>query len=109
MPLNDNLYRTFHKYNTFFILIALGIFIYSKYELKKLPDPKQISSKMYQEPVQSPTIRQKFNFPYEGSEYVIEPVADYTISGMIVTHNNISSITDDYHTSKSVDIKVLCV
>lgn len=33
----------------------------------------------------------------------------YEIWGLVVTHNNIHSIADAYHTSNSVDVKDLCV
>ena len=46
---------------------------------------------------------------YGGIDYILEPVASYELSGLLVTHNNIHAFDDIYHTSNSVDVKDLCV
>lgn len=90
----------------FFALIVSAI---SYYKIKGLPDKTAISPLLSENPIQTETERKKFEFNYEGKDYIVEPMFDYELSGLIVTHNNIASITDAYHTSKSVDIKDLCV
>lgn len=88
--------------------LSLIVYIYCYYKIKDLPGSDLISKSLYSDPVQEPTDTQPFTFEYEGHAYTVLPVADYSISGVVVTHNNISGI-DIYHTSKSVDFKDLCV
>jgi len=64
---------------------------------------------LFQEPLQTPTARQPFAFPYRGETYRVHPVAEYEIWGLVVSHNNIHSLTDIYHDRSSVDTKDLCV
>ena len=102
----------FKKISRVISLLLLFFFIcwqFSKYKIKAFPKLSEISSRMYAEPVQTETSRRSFLFEYFDKEYLIQPKFDYELSGMIVTHNNISSITDAYHDSKSVDFKDLCV
>jgi hypothetical protein len=105
--------RLLLKNITIFInsVLALSLFLtlLGYYKIKGLPDQKLISPILSQEPSQTKTTRKKFEFNYQGQDYVVEPLYDYEISGLIVTHNNIASLGDAYHTSKSVDIKDLCV
>jgi hypothetical protein len=64
---------------------------------------------LLQQPVQEDTSRQPFSFTYKGRECRVRPVASYELWGLVVSHNNISSIADIYHDSTSVDTKDLCV
>lgn len=68
-----------------------------------------IDRSMYQEPVQKGVKKPVFSFRYRGSKYLVKPVADYELWGLVVTHNDISSMFDSYHDKNSVDTKDLCV
>lgn len=104
-----NTYSKYQKLLNILIIATLLLIGVSYKKLQQFPSPSQILPKLHSDPVQSATSREKFDFDYEGATYTVEPVAEYEISGLIVSHNNISSIGDIYHTSKSVDIKDLCV
>lgn len=75
----------------------------------KLPDPGGVVDAVRAAPSQTPTSREPFTFSYRGSSYTVTPKAEYTLNGVVVTHNNISGIGDAYHTSDSVDMKDVCV
>jgi len=80
--------------------------------LNNLARPSSITSfhpSLELEPEQKLIKGRHFEMNYGDRVYRINPLAEYEISGLVVTHNNISSITDAYHTSKSVDLKDLCL
>ncbi|MBI4618284.1 MAG: hypothetical protein HY720_32090 [Planctomycetes bacterium] len=70
-----------------------------------LPAVDEIDPGLLAEPVQRPTTRETFSFEYRGVTYDVEPVAEYEIQGLVVAHNDTSSIGDVYHDSSSVDTK----
>ncbi len=61
------------------------------------------------EPLQLPTDKGPFTFEYEGQDYEVEPTAKYSIVGLVVSHNDITSIADIYHNSSSVDVRDICM
>lgn len=87
-------------------LISLTV---SYWASKQLPVVDEIVSEMELEPIQSPTRHRPFKFDYRGESYVVEPMADYELWGVVVTHNDITGMTDIVHTEDSVDIKDVCV
>ena len=74
-----------------------------------LPERSAILPELMSEPVQTDTRRDDFVMSYRGSSIRVQPVAEYEIWGLVVSHNNIESIADIYHDSSSVDTKDLCV
>ena len=64
---------------------------------------------MFRVPEQTEIDDGTFDFTYKGQRVEVEPVADYEMWGLVVSHNNIKSIADIYHDSSSVDTKDLCV
>lgn len=64
---------------------------------------------MFREPTQTPTLAEPFDFDYRNETYMVTPVANYELWGMVVSHNDIHSFTDITHNKNSVDIKDLCV
>ncbi|MCB0331046.1 MAG: hypothetical protein KDD70_15350, partial [Bdellovibrionales bacterium] len=77
--------------------------------IERFPETSNIHPALKEAPFQTDTDAKPFLFEYRGTGYYVEPVQDYEISGLVVSHNNISSIADAYHTSSSVDFKDLCV
>lgn len=75
----------------------------------RLPEPAEISAELYEDPFQGETDEEEFVFEYLGQEFNVKPVAEYEITGLIVSHNNTTSISDMYHDAKSVDFKDLCL
>lgn len=94
---------------TLFMALSLIAFGLAWSQKDRLPDHSTLASQVDQEPLQTRTSSTPFNFQYRGEDYWIEPVADYELWGMVVTHNNITGITDIMHTKDSVDIKDICV
>lgn len=74
-----------------------------------LPSPSAVAPALLHPPVQEKTERESFEFSYEGNKVRVRPVAEYELWGLVVSHNNISSVADIYHDSSSVDTKDLCV
>ena len=94
---------------TLFVLCSILLLVISLAKKDRLPDHTQLLPELKQNPVQTSTTKQPFSFNYRGEQYAIEPVADYELWGMVVTHNDITGITDIMHTKDSVDIKDICV
>lgn len=74
-----------------------------------LPSVAELRPELLQEPVQKDLEGPLFTFDYKGQQVEVQPVADYEMWGLVVSHNNIKSIADIYHDSSSVDTKDLCV
>ena len=74
-----------------------------------LPDVSTIDSSFEQHPIMTKTQRDKFTFSYRDRSYNVEPVANYELWGVVVTHNDITGMTDYVHDEDSVDIKDICV
>ena len=87
--------------------VALGVFSWSK--LSNLPAAADIYPQSLAEPKQISISDEPFEFTYRGSSYLIEPIAEYQLSGLVVSHNDIEAFADIYHDENSVDVKDLCV
>jgi hypothetical protein len=92
---------------TLLAALAAGVYAYSN--LSSLPPLSKIHPSMMNEPKQYLTREQDFTFTYKGADYGVEPIADYELWGLVVTHNDIMAFTDIYHDENSVDIKDICV
>lgn len=75
----------------------------------QLPYPNEIIQAARSAPQQERTSSSSFDFDYGGVTYRIQPVAEYQLTGLVVSHNNTSGIGDIYHDSNSVDLKDLCL
>lgn len=91
--------------------MILGAILYMRgqYFMGRFDPDLVIRSALATAPIQRAIVRQPFDFEYAGRSYIIEPVADYEISGLVVSHNAVGSITDAYHTKESVDFRDLCL
>lgn len=75
----------------------------------ELSAPTRIRPELLGEPLQTATDRQPFAFDYRGRQCRVRPVASYELTGLVVSHNDITSVADIYHDASSVDTKDLCV
>ncbi|HQH27476.1 MAG TPA: hypothetical protein PLP17_08785 [Oligoflexia bacterium] len=75
----------------------------------RLPDARDILPALEKDPIQRLRKGPQYVFAYRGRDYVIEPVAEYELWGLVVSHNDIAEFSDIYHTRDSVDIKDICV
>ncbi len=97
------------KFSFWALLANLLLWSVSLHFTKKLPDPSEIVRNLKTNPQQYSVNEPGFDFSYQGETYNVDPVADYELYGLVVSHNNIGGLTDAYHSSKSVDLKDVCV
>lgn len=91
------------------LYLGLALYLWGTYAAQKFDHNLKIDPLVRRNPLQIDAPVGSFLFPYRGHEYVVQPVADYEIAGLVVTHNDISSIMDAYHTSDSVDFRDICL
>ncbi len=101
--------RKFLKFLKYAVPLSFALTLYSCKQMKVLPPLSEISPQIYTSPDQRPIDAEEFVFDYRGESYQVKPLRYYELHGLVVTHNDIESIADAYHTSDSVDIKDLCV
>jgi hypothetical protein len=94
---------------TWLLLLAIGLTGLAAVKRGAFVSHTAILPPLFQDPIQTPTTRPPFAFPYKGETYLVHPVAEYELWGLVVSHNNIHSVTDIYHDRASVDTKDLCV
>lgn len=88
---------------------CLLLSVVSHYKRKDLSSLGSLLEEVQSEPIQTATKQEGFIFEYRGRDYEIEPVADYELYGLVVTHNDIHAFSDIYHDEDSVDFKDICV
>ena len=103
------LIQILRKFSTLAFLLASVLLLVAWHKKGVLPPPQEIDARLHQEPIQRAVQQDKFTLEYRGSRYTVEPVADYQLWGLVVTHNDIEAFDDIYHDENSVDIKDLCV
>jgi len=91
------------------LLVAAALFALARWRERQLPAPAAARSELAQSPIQGPTDRVPFDFVYKGKRCFVRPVARYELWGLVVSHNDIHSISDIYHDATSVDTRDLCV
>ncbi len=94
---------------SFLLLLSSALYAASLQYIEEYPPQGDISGFLESEPEQGDVELSNFIFEYRDRQYIIQPVHTYELWGLVVSHNNISSITDAYHNSDSVDFKDLCV
>jgi len=93
-----------------FIALALGAVLFLAWRNKGgLPGPSEIDPALFKEPRQEATEREPFEMIHDGHTVRVQPVAEYELWGLVVSHNDIRSVADIYHDSSSLDTKDLCV
>lgn len=76
---------------------------------RELPLSSALDASLAASPVQAPTHERPFEHDFRGGRYLVTPRAEYSLRGLIVTHNNVTAIDDIYHSSRSVDVRDICV
>lgn len=99
----------FQKTLTRLFLLSIILFGASFFFMKDLPDRGEILPELQNDPVQTDTGREPFEFDYRDKTYRVVPRAEYELWGLVVTHNNINAWYNVYHDKDSVNIKDLCV
>jgi hypothetical protein len=102
MKLSNYLWKIFY-------IIVITVLIFSYFQKKSLPEVNEIKPELFNEPVQTETDREDFNFDYRGKDYHIIPQADYELWGLVVSQNNIAGWFNYYTDEDSVNLKDICV
>ena len=91
--------------------ISIITFTVSLFQIEKLPDRSEILNELKKDPLQTKTQAQSFETEKNGIVYVIEPIYDYELSGLIVSYHHSSSLFDYYHEKWEdyLNIKDICV
>jgi len=91
------------------LLFFLGTTVLAYLKKGTFVDHTEIVPELHRQPVQEAADYEAFFFDYKKERYQVQPLADYELWGLVVTHNDIHSIGDIYHDADSVDTKDLCV
>jgi hypothetical protein len=89
-------------------LVVLGIGLYLR---QLMPDYQTVLPSTLKEPRQSNTAKLPFKVKVKGVEYTIKPVADYEITGVVVSHHDSAAFWDYIHAEANDHINVadLCI
>lgn len=94
----------------FYTSILLCLFSYWSFrKAKQFPENLTYHPEVLRGPIQNTIAMNNFSFEHEGRSFELFPKAHYQLAGLIVSHNDVKSITDAYHTSESVDVRDICV
>lgn len=91
------------------IVAALAVLAGAWWVTGRLPPAGDVDAALRQVPLQARTDRAPFDFLYKGKRCFVKPVASYELWGLVVSHNDIHSVSDIYHDATSVDTRDLCV
>ena len=96
--------------NVIYLIIVTGLaWLYASYKMKGMPFVRDIQPSSLLEPKQEETTKENFIFTYDDIEYVAQPLYDYQVNGVVVSHSDISSLFDNYRVGKNIHIKDLCI
>jgi len=103
--------------NIFFSLLRLATYICligwvgTYFMINRLPPPTLIDPALYPEPVQTTVLPKKFTLLYKDNPVYVVPMADYDITGLVVSHNEPTAwyVFDISHDKESPDTRDLCV
>ena len=88
---------------------ALTLVSVSYYKKGVLPAASELRPEVLQAPRQTKTSVAPFQLTYRGQSYSVQPVAQYEISGVLVSHNSPAGFGDIYHDENSVDLRDVCL
>lgn len=85
------------------------LFIYSYFKKDNLPQPSEILTSLYQEPIQTGIEMEQFNIQKDEFTYQITPKYTYTLYGLIVSDYDSENPFDLSHENDPLNTKDLCV
>lgn len=93
------------------LIIAFVVFVVTFFQKDRLPDKSDIVQELSQEPLQTPTQAVPITIQHKGVRYVITPLYDYELYGMVVSYHHSSSFDDYYHAEWGdfINTKDVCV
>lgn len=91
--------------------ISITAFVISFFQIGKLPNRSEILNELKKDPLQTKTQTQSFETEKNGIVYVVEPIYNYELNGLIVSYHHSSSLFDYYHKKWEdyLNIKDICV
>jgi len=91
--------------------LSLVAFVISYFRMEKLPDKSEILSESKKEPIQTETNATSFEIEKNDITYIVEPLYNYELNGLIVSYHHSSSWLDYYHEKWEdyLNIKDICV
>jgi hypothetical protein len=90
-------------------LLALVLLAAAWWMTRRPIAPEAIDPALLRAPAQTATARPPFRFEFRGGTVRVKPVAEYGVSGLVMSQNDVESFADIYHDSSSVDTKDLCL
>ena len=101
--------RTIERWLNGLLLLSALAFGLAWHQQDRLPPPQALLPDLAQAPLQTPMEEPPFQFSYRKHDYEVKTFAAYELWGVIVSHNDISGLSDIYHTADSLDTKDICV
>jgi hypothetical protein len=104
-----------HRLETLFkwlFILSLLVALTTYFKKDSLPDPAFYDLTQLEEPLQRPTRKRPFDTQVNGQSYLITPLFDYELHGVVVSFNDSDSFTDTTHHRRWRDflnIRDLCV
>lgn len=102
-------YQSIQKTLTLALALCVLLYLTARYQTLHFISHTDVLPELLQEPLQTRTDEVPFSFEYMGVHYDVQPVAEYHLWGLVVSHNNIHGLGDPHHQDDSVDTKDLCV
>lgn len=100
-----------HGLLKFVFYLSLAILIISYFQIEKLPDESEMLDELKKDPIQTQTDKKEFEVEKNGIIYIIKPLYNYELNGMIVSYHHSSNWLDYYHEKWKdyLNIKDICV
>lgn len=93
-------------------LCSLLIMLISYYYKDQIPSPAYYDLFYLQEPTQTPPTEVAFTTEVNQQQYIIEPLFDYELNGVVVSYHDADAIRDIWHHDKwkdFINLRDLCV
>lgn len=104
-------YRQIYRIVKYIFLLSLLVLAVSSFKRQELPAPEKVTGNLNNDPVQTPTDVQPFEAEKNGIIYVVTPLYNYELNGMIVSYHHSSDWFDYYHEEWKdyINIEDICV
>ncbi|MBU0506412.1 MAG: hypothetical protein ABII18_09060 [bacterium] len=108
--MNKELIRKISKILSYAFIICLLLYGYSYFKTEQLPSPKEIDAQLLEQPTQTQTDRQPFTMLFGDKEYVITPLYDYELTGLVVSYSDLDKMWFNiYYDRDPYNRKDVCV
>lgn len=91
--------------------LSLLLWVAALFLTRSMPAPAELKRELQTEPLQTPTDAPTFEIEKNGVTYVIEPLFDYDLSGLVVSYHHSNAWFDYYHQEWQdyLNLEDLCV